>query len=314
MKIFKLMLICILLIALTIPSSYAATYHNVYLFGDTDGDSELTVLDSTHIQRHIARMAEFDNKYLLYAADIDRDNDVTVMDATKVQRILCELDTQEPAEKYFVDDIRVPRLYSDHDSGRTYIGDTVRFRVEAESFNVSPVRYKFEVDGVTVQEGEDLTELEYTFTQACGHYVLVTVYNRFGSWSSNGGTIYVCDESLKPDSLYMTGIHFDPGITKPFFGESDSENIRKVIQPKDGISTVKVNCAGGTAPYQYRFDFDSGAQTTDFSDSNTFEVSGLKIGPTEWEHDYPLTVTIRDAEGVEIQEEITVRVVLPPVG
>lgn len=313
MKAFRLLVIGLLVLTMSVTYCSASYYSKgVYLFGDADGDNELTILDSTGIQRHIAELSIIDDEHLLYSADIDRDNEVTVMDATKVQRVLCELDVLEEREKYYADDIFLQCLYADHDSGRAYTGDTVRFCVDAEAFNTAPIRYEFRVDNVLVQVGENVNELEYTFTEANNHNIEVAVYNRFGRMSSASGKFRVYDANLKPDTLYMTGVHFNTAADDPF-----SENTRVVYENRDGVSTITVNCAGGAAPYQYRFDFDNGAIVSDFSDSNSFNIHNLTLKETELNNgftDYPLTICIRDAAGQEIQETITVRVVMCPVG
>ena len=62
------------------------------ILGDTDGDGEVSILDATEIQRHLASLPtqSFDET----AADTDRDGEVTILDATKIQRHLAGLPTQ----------------------------------------------------------------------------------------------------------------------------------------------------------------------------------------------------------------------------
>lgn len=61
--------------------------------GDADGDGEVTILDATAIQRHLAELET--EKYTEAAADADSDGYVTVMDATAIQRYIAELPTNE---------------------------------------------------------------------------------------------------------------------------------------------------------------------------------------------------------------------------
>lgn len=65
-----------------------------YFDGDADGDSMVTILDATRIQRRLAGLC---SKYEIVetSADVDRDGKLTILDATRIQRYkasLCELD------------------------------------------------------------------------------------------------------------------------------------------------------------------------------------------------------------------------------
>ena len=61
-----------------------------YFDGDADGDSEVTILDATRIQR---RLADLCSKYDIVetSADVDRDGSVTILDATYIQRFMADL-------------------------------------------------------------------------------------------------------------------------------------------------------------------------------------------------------------------------------
>ena len=63
------------------------------ILGDADNDGEVTILDATVIQRHIAELST--ESYNEAAADADQDNMVTIMDATAIQRHIAELPTNE---------------------------------------------------------------------------------------------------------------------------------------------------------------------------------------------------------------------------
>ena len=64
---------------------------NGRILGDADGDGEVTILDATHIQRHLAGISLF-NDLQEAVADDDRDGEVTILDATSIQRMLAGLD------------------------------------------------------------------------------------------------------------------------------------------------------------------------------------------------------------------------------
>ena len=61
--------------------------------GDADGDGDVTILDATAVQRHIAELPT--TGFVEAAADADNDGDVTILDATAIQRHIAELPTYE---------------------------------------------------------------------------------------------------------------------------------------------------------------------------------------------------------------------------
>ena len=63
-----------------------------YMIGDADQDNNITILDATAIQRHLASIRKLTGK-ALKAADADSDKQVSVLDATAIQRYLTKLKT-----------------------------------------------------------------------------------------------------------------------------------------------------------------------------------------------------------------------------
>ena len=61
--------------------------------GDVDGDSDITIIDATCIQRHLAELTV--TSYHEDVADADGDSDITIMDATAIQRFVAELPTHD---------------------------------------------------------------------------------------------------------------------------------------------------------------------------------------------------------------------------
>ena len=57
--------------------------------GDADGDGDVTIVDATVIQRHIAELNT--QKYVEAASDADNDGDITILDATAIQRHIAGL-------------------------------------------------------------------------------------------------------------------------------------------------------------------------------------------------------------------------------
>ena len=62
------------------------------ILGDTDGDGEVTILDTTAIQRHLASLTT--ESYNETAADADKDGVVTILDVTAIQRHLAGISTK----------------------------------------------------------------------------------------------------------------------------------------------------------------------------------------------------------------------------
>lgn len=61
-----------------------------YKLGDVDGDSEVSIIDATEIQRHLAQVAVIPADRMK-CADTDKDGQVSIMDATQIQRMLANL-------------------------------------------------------------------------------------------------------------------------------------------------------------------------------------------------------------------------------
>lgn len=66
-------------------------YLNVYeLFGDTDGDSKITVKDATAVQKYLAKLIALERRQTM-AADVDANGKVSVSDATDIQKYLANI-------------------------------------------------------------------------------------------------------------------------------------------------------------------------------------------------------------------------------
>ncbi|MBE6824186.1 MAG: hypothetical protein E7513_02450 [Ruminococcaceae bacterium] len=60
------------------------------LLGDVDGDGKITIVDATHIQRHLASLSTLDDAQLK-RADTYKDGKVSIIDATQIQRFIAQL-------------------------------------------------------------------------------------------------------------------------------------------------------------------------------------------------------------------------------
>jgi len=66
------------------------SYSLEYLLGDSDLNNEVTVLDATAIQRHLAKLDEL-SSLGEFLADVDLNQEITITDATYIQRWLAHL-------------------------------------------------------------------------------------------------------------------------------------------------------------------------------------------------------------------------------
>lgn len=94
--------LCLIIALLLIASSFSAfaqtadlTLTSTVIIGDTDGDSQVTILDATYIQRHLAKLSTLDSNAQIIA-DVDNDNKLSIVDATYIQRYMAKLITEFP--------------------------------------------------------------------------------------------------------------------------------------------------------------------------------------------------------------------------
>lgn len=73
----------------TIPETQPTQPKETYLNGDADKSGNISIVDATVIQRHLAQLAN--EKFDEVAADVDKDNRIAIVDATHIQRYLAKL-------------------------------------------------------------------------------------------------------------------------------------------------------------------------------------------------------------------------------
>ncbi len=79
----------------TEPSTQGPTYTpGTLILGDSDLDGDISILDATVIQRHIAKLATLSTDGLT-CADVDNDGDVSIIDATYIQRYKAKLEAPD---------------------------------------------------------------------------------------------------------------------------------------------------------------------------------------------------------------------------
>ena len=69
------------------------------LYGDVDGDDDVTILDVTLIQRSLADVIQLDED-AQKRGDVDADDELTILDATMIQRYLVGVINQFPSGEF----------------------------------------------------------------------------------------------------------------------------------------------------------------------------------------------------------------------
>ncbi|MBQ1475405.1 MAG: starch-binding protein [Ruminococcus sp.] len=93
-RIISVLLIAVLLCGAVMGSMISS--HAAELYGDVDGDDDVTIIDVTMIQRHLAGVIRLDEA-AQRRGDVDADEDMTVIDATLIQRYLSGIIDKFPA-------------------------------------------------------------------------------------------------------------------------------------------------------------------------------------------------------------------------
>ena len=82
-------LICVIMIC-ALPVLQCQAKVITYLNGDADGDSDVSIIDATVVQRLLAELCEDRDGMIAVRADVNR-NDLDIDDVTIIQRFLAEI-------------------------------------------------------------------------------------------------------------------------------------------------------------------------------------------------------------------------------
>lgn len=75
---------------------FICEYENVepvIMLGDADGDGEITILDATQVQLHLAQLVKLDENQS-FAADTDKSGGISILDVTRIQLFLASIITE----------------------------------------------------------------------------------------------------------------------------------------------------------------------------------------------------------------------------
>lgn len=70
-----------------ITSGKEEKMYEIVIYGDVNGDGEITILDLLRVQRHLLGSIRLENSYLK-ASDVNKDNEITILDLLKIQKHL----------------------------------------------------------------------------------------------------------------------------------------------------------------------------------------------------------------------------------
>ena len=95
-RLLSLLLITTLILSAFLSVSVSTSAAQLY--GDVDGDDDVTIIDVTQIQRFLAGINDPDAD-AQKRGDVDADDDLTILDATQIQRYLVGIIDSFPAGK-----------------------------------------------------------------------------------------------------------------------------------------------------------------------------------------------------------------------
>lgn len=80
-------------------SSFTTTKSQEIVWGDADGDGVVTILDATHIQRHLIQSDPNVEEANMKAAIVSGEDELSIVDATLIQRYLAGMIERFPVEE-----------------------------------------------------------------------------------------------------------------------------------------------------------------------------------------------------------------------
>ncbi|MBK6087390.1 hypothetical protein JKK62_01780 [Ruminococcus sp. M6(2020)] len=94
-----MMLLSVLFVGVNAESNETLSTQNTILYGDADGDGEITIIDATRIQRHLVGVNPLISEENRKAAIVSGDDELSVIDVTLIQRRLSEIISRFPVEE-----------------------------------------------------------------------------------------------------------------------------------------------------------------------------------------------------------------------
>ncbi len=278
-RIISLFIISAIVLSLTLITASAAIRYPHHMYGDVDGDEDVTIVDATHIQRFDTKIADFDN-IQKEAADYDRDGNISIIDATFIQRKATLIGVPDYCGGIFTEENRITNFYASYSPDKAMTGVPVTFTAEAVS-GTQITGYRLCITDADTHEtvfDERSTNNQFTFTFDDPGYYHITVQ----SFDKLNVTVY----SSSSYDIYMT-------VTEPYSLDKPVINnyyFNSLYQQ----SKITVSAIGGSAPYKYCISVDD----TDYNYSsgyvneNTFDLPNVPV-----RFGYDLIITAMDSNG-----------------
>lgn len=151
MKIIKqtvCLLLSVVLISISLVAGFAAETTKIY--GDVDGDSDISVKDATLILKSLVQLATIeDEKKGL--ADVDGNNELSVADATCIQKYLVKLSgSNKTGEPYLTEEEKIDALKHE-------VLDIVNVERAAEGLN--PLKFDVDISACADVRAQEITSV-----------------------------------------------------------------------------------------------------------------------------------------------------------
>ena len=292
MRILSIVMALILFVSTSVISASAALAPA--RIGDVDDNNEISILDATYIQRHIAKLQKLE-QFACFVGDVDNNLKLTILDATLIQQFVAQKISEFPAGNWATIDFHFEALVSDYNFCAP-VGTPVTFTAIATGY-AKPFVYEFLINDEIVKPESEQNTCVYTFDKSGTYEVKVFARNRAGLEDIQLITFTVNDapatNNLHISSLYHKGFY-------------------------DYYTTFEAVAKNGTEPYEYAFDickltedkpvYGESIESQGYSFSNTFTLSKR----LEDYSDYIVYATVRDANGVTDTKSITFKYMTPP--
>lgn len=292
MRILSIVMALILFVSTSVISASAALAPA--RIGDVDDNNEISILDATFVQRHIAKLQELD-QYACFVGDVDNNLKLTILDATLIQQFVAQKISEFPAGNWATIDFYFEALVSDYNISAP-VGTPVTFTAIATG-DAKPFVYEFLINDEIVKPESEQNTCVYTFDKSGTYEVKVFVRNRAGLEHVELNVFNVTDapatNNLHISSLYHKGFY-------------------------DYYTTFEAVAKNGTEPYEYEFDickltkdepvYGESVESQRYSQSNTFTLSKRLEDYSE----YIVYATVRDANGNTDTKSITFTFMTPP--
>lgn len=211
-------------VLMTAMSLTASAEQDHVLIGDVDFDDEVTIVDSTFIQRAVIALTEF-SPLQSYLGDVDGSDDTDIVDATVIQRRLLGLSNRfyrDRLQKWSAELLDV----TSYPSGNSFkVGTTVHFSIQ-EQVHELPSEIEVYLNGALYKDRGVYSDFAVAFDTVGYYRMSVAAYDPFGT----------CDIY----TLELQAISSQPPVIKSAYYDKAAK-------------AVRVTASGGTDPYKYSY-------------------------------------------------------------